>query len=81
VSREIIGRCHADLISINRLSQQTEPGLAQSWKTFPGSAQTSHSSFVKEFGFQMGIPSTPMTWCFLSRFNLDEAVNSPQRTC
>src|SRR5436305_1650864 len=32
VSRELIGRCNADLISINRLSQQTEAGLAQSWK-------------------------------------------------
>src|SRR5438552_5051102 len=33
ISREVIGRLNADLISINRLSQKTEPGLAESWKT------------------------------------------------
>src|SRR5947209_9266768 len=32
ISREVIGRCHADLISINRLSQKTGAGLAESWK-------------------------------------------------
>src|SRR5438045_8521788 len=32
LSREVIGRCNADLISINRLSQKTEPALAESWK-------------------------------------------------
>jgi peptide/nickel transport system substrate-binding protein len=31
-SREVIGRMIADLIHINRLSQQTEPALAKSWK-------------------------------------------------
>src|SRR5579864_5302232 len=33
VSREVIGRMMADLIDINRASQQTEPALAKSWKT------------------------------------------------
>ena len=32
VSREVIGRMMADLIEINRASQQTEPALAKSWK-------------------------------------------------
>ena len=32
VSREVIGRLMADLIDINRASQQTEPALAKSWK-------------------------------------------------
>ena len=32
VSREVIGRCNADLITINRLSHKTEPALAESWK-------------------------------------------------
>jgi ABC-type transport system substrate-binding protein len=31
VSREVIGRMNADLIDINRASQQTEPALAKSW--------------------------------------------------
>src|ERR1700746_555853 len=35
LSREVIGRCNADLISINRLTQQTEPALAESWRISP----------------------------------------------
>src|SRR2546427_7794095 len=35
VSREGIGPLMADLISINRASQQTEPALARSWKMSP----------------------------------------------
>src|SRR3954464_4149048 len=31
-SREITGRLHADLLHINRATQQTEPALAKSWK-------------------------------------------------
>src|SRR5579862_4287846 len=31
VSREVIGRINADLIEINRASQQTESALAKSW--------------------------------------------------
>src|SRR5271163_1954478 len=30
-SREVIGRLTADLIHINRATQQTEPALAKSW--------------------------------------------------
>src|SRR5580704_5082518 len=33
ISREVIGRQMADLIEINRSTQQTEPALAKSWKT------------------------------------------------
>src|SRR4030095_15383729 len=32
VSREVSGRLMADLIEINRVTQQTEPALAKSWK-------------------------------------------------
>ena len=35
VSRELIGRMMADLIDINRASQETEPALAKSCKTSP----------------------------------------------
>src|SRR5262252_9948626 len=35
VSREVTGRLMADLIDINRGTQQTEPALAKSWKTSP----------------------------------------------
>src|SRR5215472_16833631 len=35
ISREVIARCNADLISINRASQRTEPALAKSWKVSP----------------------------------------------
>src|SRR5690348_11062666 len=31
-SREVIGRMMADLVHINRVTQQTEPALASSWK-------------------------------------------------
>src|SRR5689334_4389934 len=32
ISREVTGRMMADLVDINRDSQQTEPALAKSWK-------------------------------------------------
>src|SRR5437899_8785907 len=33
VSREVIGRLMADLITINQASQQSDPGLTKSWNT------------------------------------------------
>jgi ABC-type transport system substrate-binding protein len=35
VSREVTGRLMADLIDINRATQQTEPALAKTWKISP----------------------------------------------
>src|SRR5580700_11127164 len=35
VSREVTGRLNADLIEIDRASQQTRPALAKSWKLSP----------------------------------------------
>src|SRR2546430_14059769 len=34
-SREVIGVMQADLVHINRATQQTEPALAKSWKISP----------------------------------------------
>src|ERR1700688_3492257 len=35
VSREVTGRLNADLIEIDRASQQTRPALSKSWKLSP----------------------------------------------
>jgi len=78
VSREVIGRCNADLITINRLTQQTEPGLAKSWKISPdGRRFTLH--LRKGMRFSDGHPFDADDVVFSFALYLDEAVGSPQR--
>jgi peptide/nickel transport system substrate-binding protein len=78
ISREVIGRCNADLISINRLSQQTEPALAESWKT---SADGRVFTLKLRHGirFSDGQPFDADDVVFSFRLYLDEDIGSPQR--
>ena len=78
VSREVIGRCNADLISINRLSQQTEPGLAQSWKV-SADGRIFTLKLRKGIRFSDGHPFDADDVVFSFTLFLDEAVGSPQR--
>jgi peptide/nickel transport system substrate-binding protein len=78
VSREVIGRCHADLISINRISQKTEPTLAESWKTSPD-GRTFTLKLRKGIRFSDGQPFDADDVVFSFNLYLDEAIGSPQR--
>src|ERR1700756_273512 len=78
VSREVVGRCNADLISINRLTQKTEPALAESWVISPdGRSFTLH--LRKGIRFSDGHPFDADDVVFSFTVYLDEAVGSPQR--
>lgn len=78
VSREVLGRCDADLISINRLSQKTELALAESWKiSNDGREFTLH--LRKGLRFSDGVPFTADDVVFSFTLYLDEAIGSPQR--
>ncbi len=78
VSREVIGRLMADLITINRGSQQTEPGLAKSWTT-SADGRTFTLKLRKGIRFSDGHPFDADDVIFSFTVYLDEAVNSPQR--
>jgi peptide/nickel transport system substrate-binding protein len=78
VSREVIGRCNADLISINRLTQRTEPALAESWKISPD-ARSFTLHLRKGIRFSDGQPFDADDVVFSFALYLDEAVGSPQR--
>ncbi len=78
ISREVIGRCHADLISINRISQKTEPALAETWKTSPD-GRTFTLKLRKGIRFSDGQPFDADDVVFSFTLYLDEAVGSPQR--
>lgn len=78
VSREVIGRCHADLITINRETQKTEPALAESWKT-SSDGRTFTLKLRKGIRFSDGQPFDADDVVFSFKVYLDEAVGSPQR--
>jgi peptide/nickel transport system substrate-binding protein len=78
ISREVIARCHADLISINRASQQTEPALAKSWKV-SSDGRTFTLYLRKGLRFSDGHPFDADDVIFSFAVYLDEAVGSPQR--
>src|SRR5438477_971539 len=78
VSREVIGRLMADLITINRASQQSEPGLAKSWTT-SADGRTFTLKLRKGIRFSDGHPFDADDVIFSFTVYLDEAVNSPQR--
>src|SRR5579885_691200 len=78
ISREVTGRLNADLISINRVTQKTEPALAESWKTSPdGRVFTLH--LRKGIRFSDGQPFDADDVVFSFALYLDENVGSPQR--
>jgi peptide/nickel transport system substrate-binding protein len=78
VSREVIGRLMADLITINKSSQQTEPALAKSWK-MSADGRTFTLKLRKGIRFSDGHPFDADDVLFSFTVYLDEAVNSPQR--
>ena len=77
-SREIIGLISADLIHINRSTQETEPALAASWRVSP---DRRHYTLRLRSGlrFSDGQPAGADDVVFTFQCYLDENVNSPQR--
>ena len=77
-SREVLHRMMADLIHINRESQQTEPALAKSW-----TVSTDGLRYVVELRqglrFSDGHPFDAGDVVFTFQAMMDEKVNSPQR--
>lgn len=78
VSREVIGRCNADLISINRLSQRTEPALAESW-TMSADGRVFTLKLRRGIRFSDGHPFDADDVVFSFTVYLDEAIDSAQR--
>ncbi len=77
-SREVIGRVMADLVHINRASQQTEPALAKSWKLSPD-GRTFTLQLRRGIRFSDGRPFDADDVVFSYQVYLDEQVHSPQR--
>src|ERR1700737_4656300 len=78
ISREVIGRLHADLIEINRASQQTAPALAKSRKMSPD-GRTFMLRLRNGLRFSDVHPFDADDVVFSFTVYLDEAVSSPQR--
>jgi peptide/nickel transport system substrate-binding protein len=77
-SREVLGRLTADLIHINRASQQTEPALAKSW-TLSKDGRTFTVKLRHGLHFSDGQPFDADDVIFSFQLYLDEKNNSPQR--
>lgn len=77
-TREVLHRLHADLIHINRATQQTEPALAKSWTV---SADGLHYILELRRGirFSDGHPFDADDVVFSFGVYLDEKAQSPQR--
>jgi len=77
-SREVIGRLTADLIHINRASQQTEPALAKSW-TISKDGRQFTVKLRHGLRFSDGSAFDAEDVVFSFKAYLDEKVHSPQR--
>jgi peptide/nickel transport system substrate-binding protein len=77
-SREVIGRLTADLIHINRASQQTEPALAKSW-TISKDGRVFTVNLRHGLHFSDGQPFDADDVVFSFEVYLDEKLHSPQR--
>ena len=77
-SREVIRRTMADLVSINRATQQTEPGLAKNW-TASKDGRTFLLELRRGLRFSDGHPMDADDVVFTFQVYLDEKVRSPQR--
>jgi peptide/nickel transport system substrate-binding protein len=77
-SREVIGVMQADLVHINRATQQTEPALAKSWKISPDGL--SYTLVLRRgLKFSDGHPLDADDVLFSFQVYLDENVHAPQR--
>jgi peptide/nickel transport system substrate-binding protein len=77
-SREVIGRLTADLIHINRASQQTEPALAKSW-SMSKDGRVFTVKLRHGVRFSDGQPFDADDVVFSFQLYLDDKVHSPQR--
>lgn len=77
-SREVLGRLTADLIHINRFSQQTEPALAKSW-TMSKDGRMFTVKLRHGLRFSDGQPFDADDVVFSFQAYLDDKINSPQR--
>ncbi|MGC2764405.1 MAG: ABC transporter substrate-binding protein [Candidatus Acidiferrum sp.] len=77
-SREVIGAMNADLIHINRETQQTEPALAKSWTISPDGKKYV-VRLRRGLKFSDGAPFTANDVVFSFGLYLDEKLHSPQR--
>jgi peptide/nickel transport system substrate-binding protein len=77
-SREVLGRLNADLIHINRNTQQTEPALAKSWKVSPD-GRTFTLQLRHGLRFSDGQPLDADDVVFTFQVYMDARLNSPQR--
>ena len=77
-SREVVSQMTADLIHINRYSQESEPALAKSWSVSPDGL---HYTLQLRRGlrFSDGAPLDADDVVFSFKVYLDEKVNAPQR--
>jgi peptide/nickel transport system substrate-binding protein len=78
VSREVIRCTSADLIHINRETQQTEPALAKAWTASPDGRRYT-ITLRRGIRFSDGHPFDADDVLFSFRVYLDEKVRSPQR--
>jgi peptide/nickel transport system substrate-binding protein len=77
-SREVIGVMQADLVHINRATQQTAPALAKSWKISPDGL--SYTLVLRRgLRFSDGQPLDADDVLFSFQVYLDENVHAPQR--
>ncbi len=77
-SREVIGVMQADLVHINRATQQTELALAKSWKISPDGL--SYTLMLRRgLKFSDGHPLDADDVLFSFQVYLDENVHAPQR--
>ncbi len=77
-SRDVIWRMMADLVHINRASQQTEPALAKSWKASPdGLRYTLKLRHGLRFSDGHSVDADDVVFSF--EVYLDENIHAPQR--
>src|SRR5229473_2837378 len=77
-SKEVIWRMMADLVHINRFTQQTEPALAKSWKVSPDGLR--YTLILRQgVRFSDGQPLDADDVLFTFQVYLDEKVHAPQR--
>ncbi|MGC2403465.1 MAG: ABC transporter substrate-binding protein [Acidobacteriaceae bacterium] len=77
-SREVIAQMAGDLVHINRLSQQTEPALAKSWRVSPDGLRYT-LQIRRGLHFSDGYPVDADDVIFTFKVYLDDRVHSPQR--